>query len=115
MIARARKVSDGMLIAATRRLAELSPALKSHRGESGGKGDVMDDEGNLPPLLPDFADAPEVNFEVALAVARCAMEEGHASVDFGPDELRSKAEIARWTPTYPRYEYDPQGEAVIVP
>jgi malate dehydrogenase (oxaloacetate-decarboxylating) len=114
LIARARKVSDGMLIAATQRLAELSPALKSHEGESGGKGDVRDADGNLPPLLPDFADAPAVNFEVALAVARCAMDEGLSSVDFGPDELRSKAEIVRWTPTYPRYEYHPQGDTGTV-
>ena len=103
-----------MLIAATQRLAELSPALKSHLGESGKEGELRDSDGNLPPLLPDFAEAPSVNFEVALAVARRAMDEGLASVDFGPDELRSKAEIARWTPTYPRYEYDPQGEAGIV-
>lgn len=111
MIAKAKTVSDGMLIAATRRLAELSPALKSHEGESGSEGDVRDSDGNLPPLLPDFGDAPQVNFEVALAVARCAMDEQLATVDFGPDELRKKAEIARWTPEYPKYEYDPKGDS----
>ncbi|KIM34390.1 hypothetical protein M408DRAFT_60185 [Serendipita vermifera MAFF 305830] len=111
MIAKAKKVSDGMLIAATRRLAELSPALKSHQGESGGQGDVRDSDGNLPPLLPDFGEAPHVNFEVALAVAQCAIEEQLATVDFELDELRQKAEIARWMPSYPKYEYDPKGNS----
>jgi malate dehydrogenase (oxaloacetate-decarboxylating) len=98
-----------MLIAATRRLAELSPALKSHQGESGSEGQVKDAEGNLPPLLPDFGDAPEVNFEVALAVAKTAMDEGLSNVDFGLEELRERAEALRWTPAYPTYEYDPEG------
>ncbi|PVF97959.1 Aminoacid dehydrogenase-like protein [Serendipita vermifera] len=111
IISQTKKVSDGMLIAATRRLAELSPALKSHQGESGSRGDVSDSEGNLPPLLPDFGEAPEVNFEVALAVAKTAMDEGLANVDFGPEELRERAEAIRWTPAYPAYEYDPEGNS----
>lgn len=109
IIAHAKQVSNGMLIAATRRLAELSPALKSHEGDSGEKGKVTDSKGNLPPLLPDFAEAPEVNFEVALAVAECAMDEGLANVGFSRAELRKHAEIGRWTPTYPSYTYDPDG------
>lgn len=109
IIAQARQVSDNMLIAATRRLAELSPALKSSKGESGERGEVEDSEGNLPPLLPDFAEAPDVNFEVALAVAECAIDEGLANVKFNKDELRKHAEIGRWTPIYPKYVYDPQG------
>lgn len=98
-----------MLIAATRRLAELSPALKSHEGESGKKNELKDDDGNLPPLLPDFADAPAVNFEVALAVAQCAIDEGLAEVSYGTEELRKHAEEGRWLPVYPQYEYDPNG------
>jgi malate dehydrogenase (oxaloacetate-decarboxylating) len=99
-----------MLIAATRRLAELSPALKSHQGETGKEGHLQDEDGDLPPLLPDFADAPEVNFEVALAVAKCAMDEGIAQVSYGTEELRKHAEEGRWLPVYPKYEFDPNGE-----
>jgi malate dehydrogenase (oxaloacetate-decarboxylating) len=99
-----------MLIAATRRLAELSPALKSHQGHSGKEDDIQDDEGDLPPLLPDFANAPDVNFEVAMAVAKCAMDEGLAQVSYGTEELRKHAEEGRWLPIYPKYEFDPNGE-----
>ncbi|CAG8770772.1 9326_t:CDS:2, partial [Acaulospora colombiana] len=81
--------------------ALIATALKSHQGESGERGEVNDSEGNLPPLLPDFGEAPEVNFEVALAVAKVAMDEGLANVDFGPEELRERAEAIRWTPAYP--------------
>lgn len=102
-------MSDRMLIAATHRLAELSPALKSTQGESGREDEAEDEEGNLPPLLPDFADALGVNFEVALAVAKCAMEDGIAQVSYGVDELRRHAEGRRWLPVYPKYTYDPHG------
>ncbi|KAG8834756.1 NAD-dependent malic enzyme, mitochondrial [Serendipita sp. 399] len=105
ILARATKVSDGMLIAAVRRLAELSPALKSQQGESGEKGSVKDAEGNLPPLLPDFESAPDTNFEVSIAVAECAIQEGLARIDFDPSQLREEAESFRWQPTYPRYVY----------
>ncbi|KAG8869307.1 NAD-dependent malic enzyme, mitochondrial [Serendipita sp. 405] len=109
ILARAKKVSDGMLIAAVQRLAQLSPALKSHQGETGKEGNVQDAEGNLPPLLPDFETAPDTNFEVSIAVAQCAIDEGLARIDFDPSQLREKADIARWQPVYPRYTYDANG------
>jgi len=103
-------MTDSMLIAGTRRLAELSPAFKSIRGESGEKGAVEDKHGNVPPLLPDFEEVPRVNFEVAISVAEAAIDEGVARVDWGKKEVRRKAKEMRWTPVYARYEYDPQGQ-----
>ena len=52
MLSNARTLTDTMIIAGTRRLASLAPALQD-----------PDDA-----LLPDFEDAPRVNFEVAVAV-----------------------------------------------
>jgi len=110
ILSRSRTMTDAMLIAGTRRLAELSPAFKSIKGESGEKGSVEDKHGNVPPLLPDFDEVPHVNFEVAIAVAEAAIDEGVARINWGKEEVRKKAEAMRWTPQYARYEYDPQGQ-----
>lgn len=75
-------MSDTMIIAGTRRLASLSPAL--------------DHPDNA--LLPDFADSPNVNFEVAVAVAEQAIEEGVAGVDWKKEEVREKAKEKLWEP-----------------
>ena len=91
VVARSKTVTDGMILAGARRLASLSPALKD-----------PDDA-----LLPDIAVAPEVNFEVAIAVAEHAIEEGVAEVDFGVDDVRAQVKAREWVPVYPRYEYDP--------
>ncbi|KAK0444786.1 hypothetical protein EV421DRAFT_1799619 [Armillaria borealis] len=77
-----------MIIAGARRLAELSPALK--------------DPDNA--LLPDFEDAPQVNFEVAVA-------RGSAGVDWSKEEVRAKAKAQLWEPVYAEYVYDKHGEA----
>ena len=53
MLAKSKRVTDTMIIAGAQRLAALSPALAD-----------PDDA-----LLPDFGDAPDVNFEVGVAVA----------------------------------------------
>ncbi|KDQ62848.1 hypothetical protein JAAARDRAFT_28821 [Jaapia argillacea MUCL 33604] len=95
VISKARKLTDTMIIAGTRRLASLSPALKD-----------PDDA-----LLPDFADAPAVNFEVAVAVAEQAIEEGSAGVDWKKEEVRGKVREKQWWPVYGKYVYDPEGEA----
>ena len=79
----ARFVSDGMLSAASAAIGELVP---------------LDGE---PVLLPPLEDAIAVSDAVALAVARCAVAEGHAP-------LRSDASIIaavttrRWIPEYGR-------------
>jgi malate dehydrogenase (oxaloacetate-decarboxylating) len=83
-----------MIIAGTQRLASLSPALKNP---------------NLG-LLPDFADAPDVNFEVGVAVAEQAFDEGLSGVEWSKGEVRKKAEEMRWHPVYTDYIYDEAGE-----
>lgn len=87
-------MTDTMIIAGARRLASLSPALKD-----------PDDA-----LLPDFGDAPSVNFEVAVAVAEQAIEEGIAGVDWKKEEVRAKAKEIQWEPIYGEYVYDKDGD-----
>lgn len=94
MLSKSRKMTDKMIIAGTRRLASLSPALQD-----------PDDA-----LLPDFVDAPSVNFEVAVAVAEQAIEEGVAGVDWKKEEVRDKAKEKQWEPVYGTYVYDKDGE-----
>ncbi|KAL6307798.1 hypothetical protein BKA93DRAFT_727171 [Sparassis latifolia] len=94
MLAQSRTLTDTMIIAGTRRLASLAPALKD-----------PDDA-----LLPDFGDAPEVNFEVAIAVAEQAIEEGSAGVDWKKEEVRDKVRERQWKPIYGEYVYDPLGD-----
>ncbi|EPQ60022.1 hypothetical protein GLOTRDRAFT_32306 [Gloeophyllum trabeum ATCC 11539] len=94
VISKARKITDSMIIAATRRLASLAPALKD-----------PDDA-----LLPDMADAPKCNYEVAVAVAEQAIEEGIAGVDWKKEEAREKVREKQWEPIYGTYVYDPEGD-----
>ena len=93
MITEARTMTDTMIIAGTQRLASLAPALH---------------DPDLP-LLPDFADAPKVNYEVAVAVAEQAIEEGTAGVDWKKKEARDRVHAAQWAPVYKQYVYDPNG------
>ncbi|KAF9461972.1 hypothetical protein BDZ94DRAFT_1262643 [Collybia nuda] len=93
VLSKSRRMSDTMIIAGARRLASLSPALKDP------------DEA----LLPDFADSPEVNFEVGVAVAEQAIEEGSAGVDWKKGEVREKARNKIWKPVYGEYVYDKDG------
>ncbi|KAJ7665445.1 hypothetical protein DFH06DRAFT_1187370 [Mycena polygramma] len=95
IITKARCMTDTMIIAGARRLASLSPALKD-----------PDDA-----LLPDFADAPHVNFEVAVAVAEQAVEEGSADVTWKKEEARDKVRQHIWRPIYGEYVYDKDGMA----
>jgi malate dehydrogenase (oxaloacetate-decarboxylating) len=83
-----------MIIAATRRLASLSPALKDP------------DNG----LLPDFGDSPAVNSEVAIAVAEQAVEEGQAGISCKKEDVRGLVTAAQWEPVYVEYVYDENGE-----
>lgn len=94
MITQASILTDTMIIAGARRLAALSPALK--------------DPDN--PLLPDFTDAREINFEVAVAVAEQAILEGSAGVEWRKDEMREKIRANMWIPEYAKYVYDERGE-----
>lgn len=94
VLAKARSLSDSMILAGAQRLASLSPALKD-----------PDDA-----LLPDFADAAEVSFEVAVAVAEQAISEGIAGVEWNEQEVRERAKGLQWLPIYGEYVYDKKGE-----
>ncbi|KIP03206.1 hypothetical protein PHLGIDRAFT_111171 [Phlebiopsis gigantea 11061_1 CR5-6] len=93
MITEARTVTDTMIIAGAQRLASLAPALR---------------DPDLP-LLPDFADAPMVNFEIAVAVAEQAIDEGTAGVPWKKGEVRERVKAAQWQPVYRDFVYDPNG------
>ena len=85
-----------MIIAGAKRLASLSPALKD-----------PDDA-----LLPDFGDAPAVNFEVAVAVAEQAIKEGSAGEEvlkWEDAEVREKVRDRHWRPEYANYVFDKEG------
>jgi len=94
VVSKSRTLTDSMIIAATRRLAALSPALKNP------------DDG----LLPDFGDSPRVNLEVAIAVAEQAVEEGQAGIDCRKEDMRRLVTEAQWKPVYGQYVYDVNGE-----
>lgn len=87
-------MTHAMIIAGARRLASLAPALKDP--------DMA--------LLPDFGDAPEVNYEVAVAVAEQAVKDGCAGVDWTVEEVREKVKEMRWEPVYGEYVYDKDAE-----
>ncbi|KAG6839678.1 hypothetical protein C0991_000260 [Blastosporella zonata] len=94
MLSKSRHMTDSMIIAGALRLASLLPALSD-----------PDDA-----LLPDFADAPKVNFEVGVAVAEQAILEGSAGVEGSKDQVREDASKKVWLPVYGEFTYDKQGE-----
>ena len=87
LVAEARRVTDGMIMAAARALAGLSPSRKDKTA----------------PLLPPIGDSRRVALVVSEAVARQAMSEGVATIadaDSLPDRIRSYM----WSPVYVPYE-----------
>ncbi|KDR86140.1 hypothetical protein GALMADRAFT_235376 [Galerina marginata CBS 339.88] len=109
IISQSRCVTDTMIIAGAKRLAALSPAISSSE----------DPEYNGAALLPDFGDAPQVNFEIAVTVGEQAIKEGSASEAWlgandeqrerALNDLREKAERKVWVPLYPEYIFDKEG------
>jgi malate dehydrogenase (oxaloacetate-decarboxylating) len=83
---RARRVTDAMLLAAARKLAENSPALN-------------DDSA---PVLPPLPDLRRVASEIAVAVGIAAQKQGVAA-QISEDELRARVTATQWTPDYPSY------------
>lgn len=94
IVSRSRTLNDSMIVAATRRLASLSPALKDP------------DDG----LLPDFGNSPTINLEVAIAVVEQAIEEGQAGIRCQKKDVRRLVTEAQWKPFYGEYVYDADGE-----
>jgi malate dehydrogenase (oxaloacetate-decarboxylating) len=87
LVSRARRVTDGMIMAAAKALASLSPAR----------------EDKSAPLLPPIADSRKVSVVVAEAVGRQAMADGVADAD---DEaaFAEKLYAYVWEPVYQPYE-----------
>jgi malate dehydrogenase (oxaloacetate-decarboxylating) len=87
LVAQARRVTDGMIMAAAKTLASLSPSKKD-RGA---------------PLLPAIGESRQVAIVVSEAVARQAVADGVAEsrTEAGiPDRIREYV----WTPVYVPYE-----------
>jgi malate dehydrogenase (oxaloacetate-decarboxylating) len=82
---KAKRVTEAMFMAAARALADKSPSK-------------MDPEANLLPLVSQIR---EVSFDVALAVAKKAVEEGHS--DCPLDQIEQRIRNKMWTPSYLPY------------
>ena len=83
---RARRVTDGMFVAAAKVLADISPAARDAQA----------------PLLPPVAQLREVAFAVAKAVAREARAEGQCE-RFEDGELDRLIAHKMWSPVYRPY------------
>jgi malate dehydrogenase (oxaloacetate-decarboxylating) len=81
----ARRVTDGMFVAAARALGELSPARRDRQA----------------PLLPSIEDVRAVARRVALAVAAEAQRAGVADAT-SAEELARRVDAAMWQPRYAR-------------
>jgi malate dehydrogenase (oxaloacetate-decarboxylating) len=81
----ARRVTDGMMLAAARALGEHSPARKDPNGS----------------LLPALRDVRGVARAIAARVGLEAQRAGVAP-STSPEELRDRVAAAQWTPEYPR-------------
>lgn len=109
-------MTDTMLLAGAKKLASLSPALQTNTNED----NLSDYEYKGESLMPDFGDAPKVNFEIGVAVAEQAIKEGSATVDWAnglakqSDEVierivRDRAAEKLWVPVYYEYDFDENG------
>ncbi len=85
--AQAKRVTDGMLMAASRTLAAQCPALSNEGAD----------------LLPHLNDLPRLSVEIAVAVGRQAQAEGVATPT-SEDELRAQVEQRGWRAEYPVIE-----------
>ena len=81
----ARRVTDGMMLAAARALGEHSPARADPSGS----------------LLPALRDVRAVARAIATAVGLEAQRAGVAPKT-SPEELRDRVAATQWTPEYPR-------------
>lgn len=82
----ARRVTDGMFLAAARALAEHSPAAADPTA----------------PLLPELTGLRRAAIEIAMAAAEQAQREGLAPTK-SSDALRDAIISAQWSPRYPSY------------
>jgi malate dehydrogenase (oxaloacetate-decarboxylating) len=83
---KARRISDGMFLAAARTIADLSPAR--HKSEAN--------------LLPPLVELRKISFHVALAVAKQAIAEGLAATHTDA-EIAAAVRSKMWEPVYADY------------
>jgi len=116
-----------MLFAGAERLAELSPAItraaehvNDSGGDEGGRSVSRAYEYEGESIMPDFEDAPQINFEIAVTVAVQAVMEGSARAGWAKGlananeqeverAVREKAGEAVWVPVYYDYEFNEGG------
>jgi malate dehydrogenase (oxaloacetate-decarboxylating) len=87
LVSRARRVTEGMMMAAAKELAAQSPT-------------VQDSDA---PLLPPVADSRKVAMRVADSVARQAITEGVSAID-DPSSIADAIRAYVWEPVYRQYE-----------
>jgi malate dehydrogenase (oxaloacetate-decarboxylating) len=87
LVSRASRVTDGMIMAAARALAGLSPA----RLDSNAR------------LLPPIAESRSVGLVVGEAVGRQAIADGVAGIA-DPESLKAEMAAYVWEPVYQPYE-----------
>jgi malate dehydrogenase (oxaloacetate-decarboxylating) len=98
LVSQARRVTDGMIMAAARSLAGLSPSR----------------EDKSAPLLPAIGESRRVAIVVSEAVARQAIAEGVAEIEEEaglPERIREYV----WNPVYVPYERIERGRSTDVP
>jgi malate dehydrogenase (oxaloacetate-decarboxylating) len=83
---RARRVTDGMFLAAARALAKYSPALSDPTA----------------PLLPALTGLRRAAVEIAFAAGEQAQREG-LCLKSSPESLRNAIVSSQWAPVYPSY------------
>ncbi len=81
------RITDEMLMVASKTLAEASPLANNGEGE----------------LLPPLTEIANLSKKIAFAVAQVAFEQGHA-LQIDEDNLRAKIERNFWRPTYRSYK-----------
>ncbi len=84
--AKARRISDGMFLAAARAIAAVSPARR-------------DPQANL---LPPLVELRRLSFRVAIAAAKQAQADGLAE-PISDDELAAAVRAKMWEPVYATY------------
>jgi malate dehydrogenase (oxaloacetate-decarboxylating) len=82
----ARRISDGMFLAAARAVAELSPALHDPHAN----------------LLAPLVELRALSFHVALAVGKQACAEGLAE-PLSADAIAAAVRVKMWDPVYAAY------------
>jgi malate dehydrogenase (oxaloacetate-decarboxylating) len=88
----ANKVTDGMIHEACNTLSRFAP---------------RHEDGSLKSLLPELSGARTVSKKIALAVAKKAMEEGHAQIkDISHFDLERAINLLSWEPKYLPYNLE---------